>query len=135
MSRYLIFIFFLLNIYTSEKEEEKVSIYEVNPNLGKEKEFNVKVGDQFAIKLICNSNSWVFLNKNEKDSVTFIKADYEAENDDVEYIGLGRRGYLYYYFRANEITKEPKLLKFTDTYSYLKQTNPTPKFVIKINVN
>ena len=134
MSRYLIFILFLFNFYNCEKKEE-IAIYEVNPNIGKEKEFNVKVGDEFAIKLLCSSSSWVFLNKKEKDSVTFLKSDHEEEHYDGEQLGLGRRGYIFYFFRASEVTKEPKLLKFTDTYSYLKQTNPIPKFVIKINVN
>ena len=134
MSKFIICLFFIFNLYNCEQKEETL-IFEVNPNASKEKELNVKVGEEFAIKLYCSSTSWVLLNKNEKESITFLKSEYQAEHYDGEELGLGRRGYLIYFFKANEITKEPKLLKFTDTYSYLKQSNPIPKFIIKINVN
>ena len=134
MSKFIIFFLFLLNLYKCEKKQE-ILIFEVNPNIDNEKEFNVNVGQEFIIKVYCNLNSWVFLNKNEKDTISFIKSDYQAEYDKDEELGLGRKGYLFYFFKANSKTEEPKLLKFTDTYSYLRQTNPIPKFIIKINVN
>ena len=40
----------------------------------------------------------------------------------------------YIIFKTNSITNEPRLLKFTDTYSYLKQSNPIPKLIVKVNV-
>ena len=134
MSKFIICFLFLLNLYNCEKKQETL-IFEVNPNIDNEKEFNVNVGQEFIIKVYCNLNSWVFLNKNEKDTISFIKSDYQAEYDKDEELGLGRKGYLFYFFKANSKTEEPKLLKFTDTYSYLRQTNPIPKFIIKINVN
>ena len=134
MSKLIICFFFLFNFYNCEKEH-KTLIFEINPKINKENEFNVKVGQEFVIKLNCISSSWVLLNKNEKGPVTFIKTEIEIDQRKREAIRVGGRDYLYYYFKSNSITKEPKLLKFTDTYSYLKQTNPTPKLVIKINVN
>ena len=134
MSKLIICFLFLLNLYNCEKKQETL-IFEVNPNIDNEKEFNVNVGQEFIIKLYCSINSWVFLNKNEKDTITLIETDYQAVHDKDEELGLGRKGYLLYFFKANSITEEPKLLKFTDTYSYLRQTNPIPKFIIKINVN
>ena len=82
------------------------------------------------------SISWVFLNKDEvKDSLTFIRTEYEDNRYAGKKVGLGRGGYLIYYFKATSVTKEPKLLKFSDTYSYLKQKEPVPKQVIKINIS
>ena len=134
MSKLIICFLFLLNLYNCEKKQETL-IFEVNPNIDNEKEFNVNVGQEFIIKLYCSIDSWVFLNKNEKDTITLIKTDYQTVHDKDEELGLGRKGYLFYFFKANSITEKPKLLKFTDTYSYLRQTNPIPKFIIKINVN
>ena len=135
MLKFIICFSFLLNLYNCEKKEESMT-FEVNPNLGKEKEFNVNSGQEFIIKLYSRYTSWVLLNKNEKDSVTFIKTDYIEEYEEKDKKDREkRRGYILYYFKANSITKEPKLLKFTDTQTYLKESNPTPKFIIKINVN
>ena len=125
----------MINLYNCEKKEESI-VFEVNPNLVKEKEFTVNSGQEFIIKLYSRYTPWVLLNKNEKDYVTFIKTDYIEEYDEKDKTNRDKRkGYVLYYFKASSITKEPKLLKFTDTYTYLRESNPTPKFIIKINVS
>ena len=117
------------------KKEESI-VFEVNPNLVKEKEFTVNSGQEFIIKLYSRYTPWVLLNKNEKDYVTFIKTDYIEEYDEKDKTNRDKRkGYVLYYFKASSITKEPKLIKFTDTHTYLRESNPIPKFIIKINVS
>ena len=138
MTKYILFfLFVLLNLYNCEKED-KVKIYDVILNQGKTNEFNVKKGEEFALRLFCSpgTNSLILLNKKEnQDSLTYIKSDYEIVHYEGEELGLGRMGYLYYYFKATSETEEPKLIKFTDAYTYLQKENPTPTEIVKINVN
>ena len=123
-------ISYLINIYKCDKKEE-IETFLINPNLVKEKEINIQTGKIFCIKIF--TSSYVLLNKKENsDTIPFQKTDSYTEHYEQENIG-GRRGYLYY-FKANSITKEPRVLKFTDTYSYLKQKEPIPKLIIKVNV-
>ena len=134
MIKHFLSLLLLLNLYNS-KEMDNAIFYEVHIFNGKGGEFNVKVGDIFALKLFTGKHSWVFLNKNEiKESISFIKSDYINNPESSDIIGLGRSGYIYYYFKAISPTKEPVLLNFTDAYSYLKQENPIPREVFKINV-
>ena len=138
MTKYILFFLFILNLSNCENED-KVNVYDVVLNQGKTNEFNVKVGEEFALRLYCSPGikaTWVFLNRKEiQDSLTFIKSDYENVHYEGEELGLGRMGYLYYYFKATSETEEPKLIKFTDAYTYLKKENPTPTEIVKINVN
>ena len=138
MTKYILFFLFLLNLYNCEKEG-KVNFFDVVLNQGKTNEFNVKVGEEFALRLYCSpgrKSTWVFLNRKEnQDSLTFIKSDYETKHYEGEELGLGRTGYLIYYFKATSETEEPKLIKFTDANSYLQQENHTPTEIVKINVN
>ena len=135
MLKYIICFLLLLNLYNCEKKTESM-VFEVNPNLVKEKEFTVNSGQEFIIKLYSRDTPWVLLNKNEKDYVAFIKTDYIEEYEEKDKKNRDKRkGYVLYYFKASSATKEPKLLKFTDTYTYLRESNPTPKFIIKINVS
>ena len=138
MTKYILFILFVLNLSNCEKEE-KVSIFEVIVNQGKNNEFNVKAGEEFALKLSCSAgkkSTWVLLNRKEiQESLTFIKSDYEIVHYEGEELGLGRKGYLIYHFKASSVTKEPILIKFADAYTYLQQENPTPDEIVKINVN
>ena len=138
MTKYILFfLFVLLNLYNCEKED-KVKIYDVILNQGKTNEFNVKKGEEFALRLYLGpgTKSIVLLNKKEnQDSLTYIKCDYEIVHYEGEELGLGRMGYLYYYFKATSETEEPKLIKFTDAYTYLQKENPTPTEIVKINVS
>ena len=136
MPKFIIYFIILFSLHICEKKEE-ASIFEVNANISKEKEFTVQAGQEFIIKLYSSTTSLVLLNKNEKDSVSFIKTEYELEYDKKKQQQLLRdeKGYILYFFKANAITEEPKLLKFADAYSYLKESNPVPKLIIKINVN
>ena len=128
---YLVFLIILSDC----KGIDNAIFFEVNRFTGNGGEYNVKVGDIFALKLNTVANSWVLLNKNEiKSSVTFLKTDI-SEPQPKDSLGNERGGYLYYYFKANSKTTEPVLLKFTDAYSYLKQAEPIPKEVFKINVD
>ena len=134
MSKFLILIILILNCYICQKKE-RIEIFEINPNIITEKEITVQSGQEFCIKISTFIKSYVLLNNNENiDSIPLIKTDSITEHYEGEDIG-GRKGYLLYYFKANSITKEPKLLKYTDTYSYLKQSNPEIKVLIKVNVN
>ena len=130
----LLFLFGLINC---DETGGNVMIYDVVLNKGDSaNEFNVKSGEEFALKFNCISISWVFLNKIEvKDYLTFLRTEYEDNRYAGNKIGLGRGGYIYYYFKATSVTKEPKLLKFSDVYSYLKQKEPVPKQIIKINIS
>ena len=133
MSKYALFFIFLFNLYFCARPEE-VETFLINPHLVSEKEITVETGKEFCIKIPTFSSSFVFLNKKENnDVIPFQKSDAYTEHYEQEDIG-GRRGYLLYYFKANGATKEARLLKFTDTYSYLKQTNPLPKLIVKVNV-
>ena len=133
MSKYVLFFLILINIYKCDKKED-IETFLINPNLVKEKEINIQQGKEFCIKISTFTASYVFLNKNENsDAIPLQKTDSYTEHYEGESIG-GRRGYLLYYFKATSITKEPRLLKFTDTYSYLKQKEPIPKLIIKVNV-
>ena len=131
MLKFTIYLFALFNLYYCEEP----LIFEVNPLVNKEVEYNVKQGQEFIIKLVCSTFSYVFLNKNQLNSLTFIKSDYKTDHDKEEKVDFGRRGSLIYLFKANSPTTEPSLLKFTDAYSYLKQENPIPKLVVKINIS
>ena len=135
MLKYIICFLLLLNLYNCEKKAESM-VFEVNPNLVKEKEFTINSGQEFIIKLYSRDTPWVLLNKKEKDYVAFLKTDYIEEYEEKDKKNRDKRkGYVLYYFKASSTTKEPKLLKFTDTYTYLRESNPTPKFIIKINVS
>ena len=125
----------ILLILSDCKEIDNAIFFEVNLFTGKGGEYNVKTGDIFALKLKTVAHSWVLLNKNEiKSSVTFLKTDI-SEPQPRDSMGNEKSGYLYYYFKANSKTTEPVLLKYTDAYSYLKQADPIPKEVFKINVD
>ena len=134
MSKLILYFLILFNLYICENKEEAL-IFEINANIIKEKEFTVQAGQEFIIKLFSPSTSFVLLNKNEKDSVSFIKTEYQLEYCKEIKVYRDEKGYILYFFKANSVTEEPKLLKFTDSYSYLKQSNPIPKLIIKINVN
>ena len=133
MSKYFLLLISLFNLYYCAKPDE-VETFLINPNLVKEKEITIEAGKEFCIKIPTFTSSYVFLNKQENtDAIPFQKSDSYTEHYEGEEIG-GRRGYLLYYFKANASTKEPRLLKFTDTYSYLRETNPAPKLIVKVNV-
>ena len=133
MSKYILILIFLIKLNVCIKKEV-ADTFLINPNAESEKEITIEEGKEFCIKLLCFSNSYVLLNKNEnEDSIHFEGTDSISEYYEEENIG-GRKGYLFYYFQAKAVTKESKLLKFTDTYSYLKQKNPIPKLIVKINV-
>ena len=74
MSKFIIYFLILFNLYICEKKEE-IIVFEVNPNLGNEIEFTVQTGQEFIIKLFSYTASYVFINKNEKDSISFIKSE------------------------------------------------------------
>ena len=142
MSRFIlsfILLILLINVYICQKEGEKIKIFDVIVNRNIINEINVKVGEEFGLKLFCSpgtGKTWILLNKNEiKDPISFIKTGSEKYHYEGEELGLGRGGYLYYYFKAVSATEEPKVLNFTDAYTYLKQENPIPSEFVKINVS
>ena len=133
MSRYILFLIILLKVSNCLKREV-ADTFLINPNTINEKEINIQSGKEFCIKLSCVTSSYVLLNKNENDdAIPFLGSDSIEDHYEGESFG-GRRGYLLYYFNAKSITKESRLLKFTDTYSYLRQQNPVPKLIVKVNV-
>ncbi len=138
MSLYIL-IFILINFYICEKEEKKINIFDVEVDRNIINEFNVKVGEEFVLKFFSfpgAGKTWILLNKNEiKDPIAFIKTGVEKYHYEGEELGLGRGTYLYYYFKAVSVTEEPKLLNFTDAYTYLQEENPTPSEFVKINVS
>ena len=139
MSRFFLGFILLINFYICQKEEVKINIFDVKVNQNIINEIHVKVGEEFGLKLFCapgTGKTWVLLNKNEiKDPIAFIKTGSEKYHYEGEELGLGRGGYLYYYFKAVSATEEPKILNFTDIYSYLKQENPTPSEFVKVTVS
>ena len=138
MSKIILYLLFLLGLINNEETKGNVMVYDVVLNKGDNiNEFNVKSGEEFALRFNCVSVSWVFLNKDEvKDGLTFIRTDIEDSHYTGKTDGYRRGGgYLIYHFKATSATKEPKLLKFADVYSYLKQKEPVPKQVIKINIS
>ena len=133
MSKYILILIFLIKLNVCIKKEV-ADTFLINPNAESEKEITIEEGKEFCIKLLCFSNSYVLLNKNEnEDSLHFQGTDSLEEHYENEYLG-GRRSYLLYYFEAKSVTKESKVLKFTDTYSYLRQKNPIPTLNVKINI-
>ena len=139
MSIFILIFILLINFYICEKEEKKINIIDVEVERNIINEFNVKVGEEFGLKFFCSPGTgkvWILLNKNEiKDPISFIKTGSEKYHYEGEELGLGRGTYLYYYFKAVSVTEEPKLLNFTDAYTYLKKENPTPSEFVKINVS
>ena len=139
MSKFILSFLLLLNFYICQKEQNKINIYDVIVNQNIINEINVKVGEEFGLKLFCSpgtGKTWILLNKNEiKDPIAFIKTGQENYYYEGEELGLGRGGYLYYYFKAVSATEEPKVLNFTDAYTYLREENPTPSEFVKITVS
>ena len=139
MSRFILSFILILNFCIRQNEENKIKIYDVVVNQNVINEINVKVGEEFGLKLFCIpglGKTWVLLNKNEiKDPISFIKTGHENYHYDGEELGLGRGGFLYYYFKAVSATEEPKVLNFTDAYTYLQQENPTPSEFVKVTVS
>ena len=133
MSKYITLLIILFNLYYCSKPEE-VETFLINPNLVKEKDLSIEIGKEFCIKIPTFISSYVLLNKKENaDTIPLKKTDSYTEHYKNENLG-GRRGYLLYYFKANAATKEPRLLKFTDTYSYLREKDPKPKLIVKVSV-
>ena len=133
MSKYILLLLILIQLNICIKKEVADTFY-INPNLESEKEITIEEGKEFCIKISCMTKSYVLLNKNEnEDSLHFQGTDSLEEHYENEYLG-GRRSYLLYYFEAKSVTKESKILKFTDTYSYLRQKNPIPTLNVKINI-
>ena len=139
MSYFILGFILLINFYICQKEDQKINIYDVVLNQNIITEINVKVGEEFGLKLFCSpgiGKTWILLNKNEiKDPIAFIKTGSENYHYEGEELGLGRGGYLYYYFKAISVTEEPKILNFTDVYTYLREENPTPSEFVKITVS
>ena len=139
MSRFILTFILLLNFYICEKEEGKIKIFDVEVERNIINEFNVKVGEEFGLKFFCSpgtGNVWILLNRTEfKDPIAFIKTGSEPYHYVGEELGLGSGSYLYYYFKAVSVTKEPKLLNFIEAHTYLQQENPIPSEFVKINVS
>ena len=139
MSIFILIFILLINFYICEKEEKKINIFDVEVERNIINEFNVKVGEEFGLKFFCSPGTgkvWILLNKNEINvPISFIKTGSENYHYKGEELALGRGTYLSYYFKAVSVTEEPKLLNFTDAYTYLKKENPTPSEFVKINVS
>ena len=133
MPKYITLLIILFNLYHCAKQDE-IETFLINPSLVKEKDLLIEVGKEFCIKIPTFLSSYVLLNKKENsDVIPFQRTDSYTEHYENENLG-GRKGYLLYYFKANSITKEHRLLKFTDTYSYLREKEPKPKLIVKVNV-
>ena len=73
MSKYILLFLILINIYKCDKKEE-IETFLVNPNLVKEKEINIQIGNIFCIKIPTFTSSYVLLNKKENsDTIPFQK--------------------------------------------------------------
>ena len=81
MSRFILSFILILNFCICQNEENKIKIYDVVVNQNVINEINVKVGEEFGLKLFCIpglGKTWVLLNKNEiKDPISFIKTGHE----------------------------------------------------------
>ena len=134
MSKLLLILFFILNFCNLENLDN-VRIFEISDKINNGNEFEVRKGEAFALKFYSNPStgySWYFLNKDEiSDSLLFIKSNYVSIPNPKPIAGRG--GYMYYYFKALEVTNETQVLKF----SYIKggkNQNLLPNHLVKINV-
>ena len=133
MSKLILCLLLLLNIYNCQ-DLEKVKVFEIPRDSSNEAgEFEVRKGESFALKFYSNPStgySWDFLNEEEvTDSLLLLTSKYEAPKTPVGLVGAG--GYMYFYFKAVEVTNEAQKLKFS--YSRAKKDNGIPT-VVKITV-
>lgn len=137
MIQIILCLLLVVNIFNSENTD--IKMFEINNLKSNENQFTVNSGEEFALKIYLNlsiGNSWVFTNKNEiKDSLTFIKSDIQLIREEEYNYLSGRRGYIYYYFKALKETDEPIMIKFCDTLTWLNNDNPDPTAVVKINIS
>ena len=128
MSMLILCLFLLLSLCNCGK------IFEISNTMTNKYEFEVKKGEEFALKFESNPStgfSWHFLNLDEvNDSLELLRTSFEGPNDPKI---RGKGGYMYFHFKAIEVTKEAKQLQF----SYYRSTNSNSalyKQVVKINV-
>ena len=130
MSKFVIYLLVLLNIYCYGKKVFDLNALNTNKN-----EVDIRVGEEFVVKIPSNPTTGYetrFLNRDEvSDSLELLRYEYVSSAKLTNLVGAG--GHMYYYFKAVKVTNEAQTLKFANIRRWEKQTN-TPDYTLKVNV-
>ena len=144
MSKFVLCLLLLIGLYNCETFEG-VKVYEIQRNVNglNEVAISASVGEEFALKFRGNPSTgytWVLLNANEvEDSLLGTNfesngfADYVADSKD-RYL-VGGAGSFYYKFKANKVSNEAKILRFSYQRTWENNDNNVPDAVVKITVS
>ena len=132
MSKIIICLLLLFNIYICEEPPKNIRVFEKN---SKENKITVRLGEEFVLKFVNNPGfrySWRFLNEDEtKDTIKFLRS-YDGELYGRLNI-LGGAMNVYFQFKAIKKTKEPVALKYY--YGRFMSDDKMPSFTyFKITV-
>ena len=129
MSKFVIFLLVLLNFYCYGKR-----IFDLNALNTNKNEVDIRVGEEFVVKIPSNPTTGYqisFINKDEvSDSLKLIR-DKFIPSGDLNLVGAG--GHKYFYFKAVKVTNEAQTLKFSNKRKWEKETN-TADYTLKVNV-
>ena len=111
MSKIIIYLFLLFNIYICEEPPKNIRVFEKN---SKENKITVRLGEEFVLKFVNHPGfgfSWKFLNKDEtKDTIKFLRSYDGILYSRLNILGSTRN--VYFHFKAVKKTKEPVALKY-----------------------
>ena len=111
MSKLILCLLLLVNIYICEEPPKGIRIFEKK---SKENKIKVRLGEEFVLKFVNHPTiglRWRFLNENEiKDTIQFLRSYEGSQYGRIAIIGNPRN--VYYQFKALKKTNETVLAKF-----------------------
>ena len=132
MSKLILCLLLLLNIYVCE--DSKVRVFTQNDA---KNEIKVRLGEEFSIKLRSNPSTgytWTFLNQEEiKESLILLRKYSEKTQLGQKRILIGAGGFLYFHFKALEVTNGTVPIKLSYSRFWMK-TKSIPTTTFKVNV-
>ena len=131
MSKLILCLLLLLNIYICEEPPKGIRVFEKN---NRENKIKVRLGEEFVLKFVNHPGigfRWRLVNEDEiKETVQFLRK-YEGEQyGRIAIIGNPRN--VYYQFKALKQTNETVIAKFY--YGKYEKTDLRKITVFKINV-
>ena len=129
MSKFVIYLLVLLNIYCYGKK-----VFDLNTLQNNKNEADIRVGEEFVVKVRSNPTTgyeMIFVNGDEvSDSLNLISEKF-IPSGNLNLVGAG--GHKYFYFKAVKVTNEAQTLKFSNKRKWEKQTN-NPDYTLNVNV-
>ena len=111
MSKLILFLLILFNIYICEEPPKNVRVFEKK---SRENKIDVRLGEEFVLKFVNHPGlgyTWNFLNKNERQETLQFLRSYEGSQYGRLHIPGNPRN-VYYQFKAIKKTNEDVILKF-----------------------